>query len=242
MDIRVISIGAMARNELWGEREPVRTGHATTTLIRSEDATIIVDPGLPAPALKARLGERAAITPDQVTHVFLTSFNPEARRALPLFEAAEWLISAPEREAVGIPLASDLKHLAESGLLDDPDDEDRDLVQAIQNEIALLQRCHPAPDRIAPGVDLFPLPGVTRGLTGLLIPSNRGDLLITGDAIPAREHLEMGRVPSHCDDPEAAKASLVEAIEIADLLIPGRDNILPNPVRRAMPDRPGGVI
>jgi len=86
------------------------------------------------------------------------------------------------------------------------------------------------------------LPGVTRGMTGLLIPSNRGDLLITGDAIPAREHLEMGRVPVGCEDPEAAKASLVEAIEIADLLIPGRDNILPNPIRRAIPDRPGGVV
>jgi len=231
MDIRVISIGAMPCNELWGERVPVRTGHATTTLIRSQDATIIVDPGLPATALKARLGERAAITPDQVTHVFLTSFNPEARRALPLFDAAEWLIAAPEREAVGIPLASDLKHLAESGLLDNPEEEDQALVQAIENEIAILQRCHPAPDRLAPGVDLFPLPGVTRGMTGLLIPSPRGDLLITGDAIPSREHLEMGRAPARCEDLEAAKASLIEAIEIADAIIPGRDNLIANITR-----------
>jgi glyoxylase-like metal-dependent hydrolase (beta-lactamase superfamily II) len=241
MDIRVISIGTMACNELWGEREPVRTGHATTTLIRTEDATIIVDPSLPPQALQARLGERAAITPDQVTHVFLTSFNPEARRGLPLFDAADWLIAAPEREAVGIPLASDLKHLAESGLLDNPDEEDKALVQAIQNEIAILQRCHPAPDRIAPGVDLFPLPGVTRGLTGLLIPSPRGDLLITGDAIPSREHLEMGRAPARCDDPEAAKASLIEAIEIADIIIPGRDNIVLNLARRTFPGHGPGM-
>lgn len=232
MDIRVISIGTMACHELWNEREPVRTGHATTTLIRTDDATILVDPGLPAQALQARLGERAAISPAAVTHVFLTSFTPDVRRALPLFESAEWLISEAEREAVGAPLAADLKRLADSGLLDDPDDDDRALLAAIQNEIALLQRCRPAQDRIAAGVDLFPLPGVTPGMTGLLIPGSKGDVLIAGDAVPTIEHLDRGRVPRRCADPEAARASFLEAIEIADILIPGRDNLVMNPVRR----------
>lgn len=232
MDIRVISIGAMPAHELWNEREPVRTGHATTTLIRTDNATILVDPGLPAQALEARLGERAGIAPAAVTHVFLTSFHPDTRRALPLFDAAEWLISATEREAVGAPLAADLKRLAQSGLLDDPEEDDRALLAAIQHEIAILQRCRPAPDRIANGVDLFPLPGVTPGMTGLLIPGSRGDLLITGDAVATSEHIDRGRVQQRCADPEAARASFLEAIEIADILVPGRDNLLVNPVRR----------
>jgi glyoxylase-like metal-dependent hydrolase (beta-lactamase superfamily II) len=235
MDIRVISIGAMAAHELWNEREPVRTGHATTTLIRTADAVILVDPGLPAQALGARLGERAGIPPEAVTHVFLTSFRSEARRALPLFESAEWFISHAEREAVGTPLATDLKRLAESGLLDDPEADDRALLAAIQHEIGLLQRCRPAPDRLVPGVDLFPLPGVTPGLTGLLVPSPRGDTLIAGDAIPPRAHRERGRVPARSADPAAARESLLEAIEIADVLVPGRDNILLNPMRRPFP-------
>lgn len=231
MDIRVISIGAMACHELWNEREPVRTGHATTTLIRTQGAAILVDPGLPAQALEARLGERAGIPASAITHVFLTSFRPDLRRALPLFDAADWYISAAEREAVGAPLAADLKRLAESGLLDNPDDDDRALVAAIQHDIAILQRCRPAPDRLVPGVDLFPLPGVTPGLTGLLIPSSRGDTLIAGDAVPTREHLEQGRVPLRAIDPAAARESLLEALEIGDLLIPGRDNLLVNPIR-----------
>ncbi|MCR9075788.1 MAG: hypothetical protein NXI07_07100, partial [bacterium] len=79
LDFRIISIGTLAANPLWDERSPVRTGHATTTLVRSGDMTLIVDPGLPAPALKARLHERSGLKPEQITHVYLTSFHPEAR-------------------------------------------------------------------------------------------------------------------------------------------------------------------
>lgn len=233
MDIRILNIGTMACNELWGEREPVRSGHATTTLIRTDKVAILVDPSLPPQVIEARLGERAAIKPGAITHVFLTSFRPDVRRGIMLFENADWLISSSEREAVGIPLAADLKRLAESGLLDDPDEDDRILLQAIQQDIAILQRCKPAPDSLAPGVDLFPLPGVTNGMTGLLIPSNRGDLLITGDALPTREHIEQGRIPVRSENPDAARESLLEAIEIADFMIPGRDNLMLNPVRRS---------
>lgn len=232
-EVSVISIGAMSYNELWGERQPVRTGHATTTLIRAGDATILVDPGLPPTALAARLHERAGLHPGAITHVFLTSFRVDARRGLELFDGAEWFISALERETVGLPLAGDLKRLAEAGqLADDADEESRDIGQRLQRDIALLQKCRPAPDSIAPGVDLFPLPGVTAGMTGLLAPSSRGDLLICGDAIPTAGHIERGQAPLRCQNPQAARESLREAIEIADLLIPGRDNLMLNPVRR----------
>lgn len=232
-EISVVSIGAMSHNELWGEREPVRTGHATTTLIRTSDAVILVDPGLPPTALRARLEERTGLGVDAVTHVFLTCFRPDVRRGLELFDGAEWLISGLERETVGLPLASDLKRLAEAGQLDDEaDEESRSIGYRLKQDVALLQRCRPAPDSIAPGVDLFPLPGASVGMTGLLIPSPRGDLLICGDAIPTAGHIERGQAPLRCQNAEAARESLREAIEIADLFIPGRDNLLPNPVRR----------
>lgn len=235
MDIRVISIGAMAYNELWGEKQPVRTGHSTTTLVQSGSVRILIDPGLPARALAARLGERANVKPSDITHVFLTSFHPDARRGLELFPNAEWLISSTERETVGLPLASDLRTLAESGAFtDEADEETRDLAEALRREVAILQRCQAAPDRLAPGVDLFPLPGVTAGMTGLLIPSARGDLLICGDAVPTADHLAQGRAPMRCDDLAAAKVSLGEVVEIADVIIPGRDNLAINPARRLM--------
>src|SRR5215211_2872423 len=88
----IISIGTLSRNRLWGENEPVRTAHATTTLIRSGKRTILVDPGLPAAALGARLYERTGFRPEQVDTVFLTNFRPEHRAGLSLFQNAKWLI------------------------------------------------------------------------------------------------------------------------------------------------------
>src|SRR5690554_414938 len=101
MDYRIISIGALAKHDLWGERAEARTSHATTTLIRSGDRTILVDPGLPAQIIAARLSERAGISPNEVTDVFLTCFRPAHRRGLSAFDHARWLIGQVERETVG---------------------------------------------------------------------------------------------------------------------------------------------
>lgn len=233
MNYRVVSIGAMAAHDLWDEREPQRTGHATTTLIMSESAEgearpvrILVDPGLPEQALVARLRERANLGPEAITHVFLTSFRPDVRRGIGAFDRARWLISEREREAVGVPLAEGLKRLAEN--FEEPDET---IERVLRTDVAILQRCEPAPDTLAKGVDLFPLPGVTPGLTGLLL-SGVQTTLICGDAAPSIEHLEAGRAPRNAADPDAARESLSEALEIADLLVLGRDNVVVNPTRR----------
>lgn len=239
MDVRVISIGALSAHPLWGEREPVRTGHATTTLVRTERASVLVDPGLPAPALVARLHERAGVTPSEISHVFLTSFQPECRLGIEAFEHAAWLIAEREREAVGVPLAHGLARLegtrqaAEAaGQTLDPDQQNA--LRVLQHDIAILQRCQPAPDSIAPCVDLFPMPGVTPGLTGLLIAEPSRTTLICGDAVPTSDHLAEGMVLPDCHDRELARESLAEAIEIADVLILGRDNVVLHPTKRRM--------
>jgi glyoxylase-like metal-dependent hydrolase (beta-lactamase superfamily II) len=224
MDFRVISIGALAAHPLWDERSPIRTGHATTTLIRSGKRIIIVDPGLPAQIIGARLKERAGIGPESVTHVFLTSFKPETTRGVLAFEKATWWISQPEREGVGVPLVGELQAAAAAG-----DDE---LKSALELDVAVLRRCEPVPDRVAEGVDLFPLHGVTPGLTGLLLPGRASTTLICGDAVPTIEHLERGMVLPSATDVGRARESLAEAVEIADYLVLGRDNMVPNPVRR----------
>ena len=89
-----------------------------------------------------------------------------------------------------------------------------------------------APDKLAEGVDLFPLPGVSIGSSGLLLPTPATTLLIAGDAVATAEHLEQGRVISPCFDIQQALESLKEAIEIADMIVPGRDNLINNPSRR----------
>ena len=230
-DARVISIGTLAAHPLRHEAPNTRTGHATTTLVRAGDRAILIDPGLPAEALVPRLAERTGLRPSQITDVFLTSFHPDCRRALPAFESARWLIAAPEREGVGVPMAA-LLRASES----DPDADDAldpDARDALLRDVAILQRCQPAPDALAPGVSLFPLPGVTPGLTGVLIAGSRHTTLICGDAIPTPEHLEEGKILPRATDLDQAKESMVEAIEIADLLILGRDNLVVNPTKRA---------
>ncbi len=234
LDFRIISIGTLGAHPLWGERQPVRTGHATTTLVRSGEMTLIVDPGLPAPALKARLHERSGLTPDKVTHVFLTSFHPEARRGIELFPQADWLISEAEREAVGVPIAQSLARLAESQELakqagESFHEDQQATLEVLQRDIALLARTQASPDALSDEIDLFPLPGYSPGSCGLLLKRALDTILICGDAVATSEHLAQGKVLPACADRERAMESFQEAIEIADLIVPGRDNLIVSP-------------
>lgn len=234
MDIRILSIGTLAAHPLWDERHPVRSGHATTTLIQSGDAKIIVDPGLPPQVIQARLSERAGLNADQITHVFLTSFHPECRGGIELFPNAKWLIHGKERESVGIPIAQSLARLAETkGLAEQAGEEFEDDQQAmfeiLQRDVAVLSRCEAAPDTIVDEVDLFPLPGFSQGLCGLLISEPTRTTLVCGDALPTIEHLNEGKVLPTCADRKQAQESFKEAVEIADVLICGRDNAIINP-------------
>lgn len=225
-EFRIISIGTLPAHPLWNESVPLRTGHATTTLIRSGNENILVDPSLPAPALLARLSERTNVKVDEISQVFLTSFKPEIRRALAVFEDAQWLLSESEHESAGQALLVQLDEAEDA--------EDEELVKLIEAEQAVLHQCGIAPDSLAAGVDLFPLPGVTAGLCGLLLPMPSMTVLICGDAIATAEHLEQGKVLAHCVSLEQAQESFREAIQIADVFVPGRDNQLLNPARRLM--------
>ena len=110
--------------------------------------------------------------------------------------------------------------------------EARQVVSELEVQVAMLARCEVAPDSLAPRVDLFPLPGVSPGLAGLLLPEASSTVLIAGDAVASQEHLEQGRALDGSHDPEAASESLREAIEVADLIVCGRDNLVLNPTKR----------
>lgn len=222
MDYRVISIGTLSRHELWNEKGETRTPHATTTLVRSRDRVILVDPGLPPQVITARLRERSGLEASAITDVFLTNFRPAHRRGLPAFEHARWLVSEAEREHVGRALVEMYQR-----------ETDEAARAVLQDEIAILKTCIAAPDRLAPQVDLFPLPGYTPGTAGLLLAFANSTVLVAGDAVATSEHLEQGRVPRGAANPEQAKESFVEAIEIADVIIPGHDNLVINPTRKA---------
>ncbi len=225
IDLRLVSLGALAANPIWDEKTPVRTGHATTSLLRTPDRTLLIDPGLPAQALVPRLRERANLAPSDVSHVFLTSFSIDTFRGIEAFTGATWWISDAEREAVGVPLALRVRDGA-------PAQEQ----EFLEHALAVLHRCKPAPDTLLSSkgerADLFPLHGVTPGLCGVLLAGQRHTTLVCGDAIPTLDHLERGLILPDVHDLGAAKASFAEAVEIADFLVLGRDALVPNLTRR----------
>jgi glyoxylase-like metal-dependent hydrolase (beta-lactamase superfamily II) len=215
----IISIGALSRNVLWNESEPVRTPHATTTLVRNGKRNIIVDPGLPASALGARLSERTGLRPEQIDTVFLTNFRPPHRNGLALFTRATVYLHELEAEAFRRQFEPKLAELSE-------DDEDR---KRLEQELALLDACKPAPDHLAPSIDLFPLFGYTAGTCGLLLSLPTMTAMIAGDAVPTQDHFLAGQVLPDPYNLEAAKEALQEVYEIADVIVPGHDNVFLSP-------------
>lgn len=220
---RIISLGALSSNPIRHEPENVRTGHATTCLITAGKAKILVDPSLPMQVLGPRLDERAGLKLDDITHVFLTSFDNDRRRCLGTLPAARWLLAPNEREHADAQLQAESQAFRTSG--------DRQLIDLIHAQRHALEHIAAAPDELAPGVALFPLPGYTPGSCGLILSQPTATLLVTGDAIATAEHLEQGKVLPGCADVPLAQESFREAVEIADILVLGRDNWATNPLR-----------
>ena len=221
MDWRIVSIGTLPSHPLWDERVVTRTGHATTIAIKSGDATLLVDPSLPPTILNARLQERWGIEISQITHVFLTSFDPDRRRTLVGLEHAKWFMHAPEIESATNAIKDEM----------DRAEGDVDVTKILAHHLHLLSKFQDADDRVLPNVDLFPLPGYTPGSCGLLLPTARRTIVIAGDTSATSEHLDQGSVLSNCTDVETAQESFKECIEIADIIVPGRGNVVLNPGR-----------
>ncbi|HSV16151.1 MAG TPA: MBL fold metallo-hydrolase [Tepidisphaeraceae bacterium] len=215
----IISIGTLSRNRLWNETAVVRTAHATTTLIRAGNRNVLVDPGLPAAALGARLYERTGMKPEQIETVFLTNSRPAHRAGLSLFTKAKVLIHEIEQQSARQQLQQ---------LIDQAPDEDIDRAH-LKGELDLIESFKPADDEIADGVDLFPLFGYTPGTCGLLVSATLTTTLIAGDAVPTLDHFLAGQVLPDSWDIKAAHESMAEVYEIADLIVPGHDNLFMNP-------------
>ena len=221
--VDIISIGTLSRNLQWNETAALRTPHATTSLIRAGSRKILVDPGLPSAALGARLFERTGLRPEAIDIVFLTNFRPAHRGGLELFSNAKVLIHEIEQRTVSDHLRRLLQSASDEGQKADAH------ASAIRSELALLESLSPADDKIADGVDLFPLPGYTPGTCGLLVAAPVTTTLIAGDAVPTLDHFLAMQVLPDSIDIEQAQESMREVYEIADLVVPGHDNVFVNP-------------
>jgi glyoxylase-like metal-dependent hydrolase (beta-lactamase superfamily II) len=217
--IDIISIGTLSRNRLWDETTAVRTSHATTTLIRVGKRNVLVDPGLPPQALGARLYERTGLKPESIDTIFLTNARPAHRAGVSLFTKARVLIHELEQQFARQQLQA---------LIDDAPEQDIDRA-TMERELHLINSFKPADDKLAENLDLFPLFGYTPGACGLLVTSPLSSTLIAGDAVPTLDHFLAGQVLPDSHDIKAAQESMAEVYEIADLIVPGHDNVFVNP-------------
>jgi glyoxylase-like metal-dependent hydrolase (beta-lactamase superfamily II) len=218
----IVSIGTLSHNKLWGESAPLRTAHATTTLVRDGGRTILVDPSLPAVALAARLGERTGLAASAVTDVFCTTLRPVHRRSIEAFAQAKWWCSEAELEAY----RRHLEDLLETGRrLNDEQS------QLAEEDLKHLKHFHAAPDKFTEQVNLYPLAGPSVGSAGLLLTPPTTTIVIAGDAALTAEHVQRGLVWEGSSDIESATRSLQDILEIADLIVPGHDNLLLSPGR-----------
>jgi len=203
-DVRtdIIAIGSLAANPYWGEKVPARREYATATLVRSGEVCLMVDPGWPAEVLRAALWYRVGLEPDAVTHVFLTHFDAAHFGGIDLFEAAAWLMYEEEIRF------------------------GRAEVQAEGLGARVLERVQPAPDRFAPGVDLFPTFGPSPGHCSLLVYTALASTVVAGDIVLTGEHFDRGSLGEEPWDLERAQESFRDVLEVADLIVPGHDNLL----------------
>ncbi len=197
----VLAIGSLAQNHYWHEKTPVRREYATATLVRSDDVVLVVDPGWPPDVLRAALYYRSGLEPAAVTHVFLTHFDPAHFGGIGLFAGAAWSMYEEEiRWAEAEAPAGDAGR-------------------------EVLARIGEAPEKFAPGVDLFPTFGHTPGHCSLLVYTAIQSLIVAGDAVLTRDHFERGDLGRRQWDLEKAKESFQDVLEIADLIVPGHDNL-----------------
>lgn len=216
----IISIGTLSHNRLWGEKAPVRASHATTTLVRHEQRTILVDPSLPPEVLAARYKERTGGSPTDVTDVFCTTLRPVHRRAIAAFDDADWWASETEIETYRAHLTS---------LLESAERLDAEQVNTIEADLALLGRFAPAPEKFTRQVQFYPLLGASPGSAGLLLTPPTSTIVIAGDAAVTSHHVLAGQVWKGCSGMEQAMASLTDLLELADVIIPGHDNVMVTP-------------
>lgn len=217
VEYRIISIGALGRNRLWGEGAQMRTAHATTTLVTDEDRLILVDPSLPGQILAARFAERTGKDISEVTDVFCTTLRPVHRRGIEALGHAKWWAGEQELESYG----THLEGLRDSAQRMSPEDE-----ASVEADMKVLRRFSPAPEKFTRQVQLYPLYGPSVGSMGLLLTPAASTVVIAGDAAVTAEHVLRGQVWQGCVDIETATESLRDMLELAAVIIPGHDNVM----------------
>jgi glyoxylase-like metal-dependent hydrolase (beta-lactamase superfamily II) len=207
----ILTIGHLSMNRFWGESERRRGPLCTSTLIRTEDGLLLVDPSLQPPQMPSLLNDQAGVEVGAIRHVFLTHFHGDHRFGLDAFPDATWWMAQAEIDSWR--------------------------GRAGAQEQKLLDRLRPAGTEPIPGLRTLDLPGHTPGLTGLGFRWRGQRVVVAADAAMTEEFFWSREGYHNSTDMEQARASIDRLAHDADIIIPGHGNAF----FTALPPEPGGM-
>lgn len=197
----IIHIGTLSMNKFWHETERVRRATATCTLLEAGGRRLLVDPSPEPEPLRELLFDRAGLRPGDIDQVFLTHWHGDHWYGLALFENQPWL-------------------MAEAGLAEWRARRPEDSEWSVR--FVAAER-HPAP-----GVQLYPTPGHTKGHHSLLAQTAWGPLVVAGDAVMTEDFFRAEEGYHNSVDVTEAADTIRRIKGEAALVIPGHGNVIIN--------------
>jgi glyoxylase-like metal-dependent hydrolase (beta-lactamase superfamily II) len=192
----LITVGNLSRNRYWGDDEskPARPTLCTSTLIRGDGFSLLVDPSCEdGERMAAELNRRSGLKLEQIDTVFLTHDHGDHHYGLRHFPGARWY--AAEGVAAKIN---------EAGQYD--------------------RKVEPAPARLFDCIEVIPTPGHTVDHHSLRFECEGLWVVIAGDAVMTRDFWRDRRGFPNSVDIEQAGRTIERLAEVADAIAPGHDN------------------
>lgn len=211
LDYDIIVIGHMKWTIYFNEtKDNLLRGEpstCTSTLIRGKDNTgknfnLIIDPTLRVKSedFYFDINRRTGLCPSDITHCFATHEHMDHFFGFNYFPDIEWLAPKPVVEQLRRS-----EHI------------DASKIKEVHGEFL-------------PGVYALPIPGHKNSLHGVAFIFNKRKIIIAGDSVMTKYHYKAITTNETIDEDnvELAKQNIRRLKEIADIIIPGHDNIIIN--------------
>jgi glyoxylase-like metal-dependent hydrolase (beta-lactamase superfamily II) len=182
-------------------------GLANVTLIRTAIGLMLFDTG----GYVTRLGlinslKQRGLTPSDIKLVFISHLHFDHCHNIDLFPKAKVFVSRAEWDYSRAPHVDDI--FVPWGIHELLEQYDLELIEG--------------DGVIAPNVSYFAAPGHTPGSVAVrLTTTDRGCVVIAGDAIKYAKEVILGRCDAAFDLASAGQASIRRILEIADRIVPG---------------------
>lgn len=210
LDWDVIVIGHLRFNRYFGEtpEQPPRgdPSTCTSTIVRGKDFdgkgyVLLIDPTMrwTPEEFYFDVNRRTGLRPADITHCYCTHHHLDHYDAFKYFPDAIWLAAEP--------VAGILAHEAKS--------IDGSRIIGVSGEIF-------------PGVHVVPLFGHTSTLHGIAFSHKGQKILVAGDAVMTKNHME-NHTTEYQPDPagiEQAGRTIADIKENFDIVVPGHDNFI----------------